>query len=331
MTNSEIARGILDKLLALRGQPQRITAGLSLDELTWLCQTVRPIFMEQPILLELRPPLTVCGDIHGQFHDLIRIFEINQYPGDENYLFLGDYVDRGLHSIECISLLFCYKILYPLNFFLLRGNHECTYINRLYGFFDDCLHQYTPILWRTFSDVFNCLPIAAIIDDKIFCVHGGISPELTSLDLIRQIERPFEVPEEGLLCDLLWADPNSDVETWAENDRGTSVQFGAEPLDEFLKFFGFDFVCRAHQAVMNGYEFTFFPKQTVLTVFSAPNYCYQFDNNAAILKVDEKLFCTFCVLEPKSYELGFPVEKRIASPPKRRIVQVNEDDSDDSD
>jgi serine/threonine-protein phosphatase PP1 catalytic subunit len=330
MTSEEITRGILEKILELRGHPQRMSAGLTTEELTWLCHTVRPIFLQQPILLELRPPLTVCGDVHGQFHDLIRIFEINQYPGNESYLFLGDYVDRGMHSIECISILFCYKILYPLNFFMLRGNHECTYINRLFGFFDDCMRYYTPVIWRTFSDVFNCLPIAAIIDDRIFCLHGGISPDLTSLDDIRNVERPFEVPEEGLLCDLLWADPSPYVETWAENDRGTSVLFGAEPLDEFLNFFGFDLVCRAHQAVMGGYEFPFFPKQNLVTVFSAPNYCYHFDNYAAILKVDEKLFCTFCMLDPRPYEVNCGIERRMINQPALQRVEM-EDDSDDSD
>jgi serine/threonine-protein phosphatase PP1 catalytic subunit len=293
-----------------------VPASLSTDQLEFLCDTVRAIFMEQPILLELRPPITVCGDTHGQFHDLLRLFDISQYPPAANYLFLGDYVDRGMQSIETVCLLFCYKILYPQNFFLLRGNHECTYINRLYGFYDDCVQQYSLAVWKMFSDVFNCMPIAAIIDDKIFCIHGGISPELTSLDDIRNLPRPMEVPEDGLLCDLLWADPCADVEGWEENDRGASVVFGVAPLDDFLNRFGFDLVCRAHQAVMTGYEFPFFPNQSILTLFSAPNYCYEFDNRGAIMKVDENLFCTFCVLEPKRIQRILGGRGRLGTPPK---------------
>jgi serine/threonine-protein phosphatase PP1 catalytic subunit len=167
-----------------------------------------------------------------------------------------------------------------------------------------------------FSDVFNCLPIAAIIDDKIFCIHGGISPELTSLDDIRNLTRPIEVPEEGLLCDLLWADPSTEVDGWDENDRGASVVFGIGPLDEFLQRFGFDLVCRAHQAVMSGYEFPFFPNQSILTLFSAPNYCYEFANKGAIMKVDENLFCTFCVLEPRIVQRVGGARARLGTPPK---------------
>jgi serine/threonine-protein phosphatase PP1 catalytic subunit len=250
---------------------------------------------------------------------------MSDYPPNSNYLFLGDYVDRGLQSLETVCLLFCYKILYPNNFFLLRGNHECAYINRLYGFFDDCCQQYSIDVWMMFSDVFNCLPIAAIIDDKIFCIHGGISPEMDSLDDIRSMQRPMEIPEEGLLCDLLWADPCPDVETWEENDRGTSVCFGGQPLEDFRARFGFDLVCRAHQAVMTGYEFPFFPNLSVLTLFSAPNYCYQFDNRGAIMKVDENLFCTFCVLEPRVIQRAPLGKLRLGTPPKA----INDDEDDE--
>ena len=307
---------ILEKLLAIRNEPLTVNAGLTSEEITWLCKEVRSIFMDQPILLELRPPLTVCGDTHGQYHDLLRLFDIGGIPGTTNYLFLGDYVDRGKQSIETVCLLFCYKILYPNNFFMLRGNHECSYINRLYGFYDDCIQYYTIQLWRTFGDVFNCLPIAAIIDDKIFCIHGGISPHLDSLDDIKNLQRPLEVPEEGLLCDLLWSDPNNEVDTWDDNDRGTSVCFGALPVEKFLEKFNFDLICRAHQAVMNGYEFPFFPNQTLVTIFSAPNYCYEFDNKGAILKVDENLFCTFSVIEPIHYEMDIPNIERPGTPPR---------------
>ncbi|OHT03967.1 Serine/threonine-protein phosphatase PP1 isozyme 3 [Tritrichomonas foetus] len=310
---------ILNRLLSLKDKPMTVPASLSVEQLNFVLETVKQIFLDQPVLLELRPPLTVCGDTHGQYHDLLRIFDLGQYPPNTNYLFLGDYVDRGRQSIETVTLLFCYKILYPQNFFMLRGNHECAYINRLYGFYDECVEQYSVQMWKNFCDVFNCLPIAAIIDDKIFCIHGGISPYLTSLQDIRDIKRPTEVPEEGLLCDLLWSDPNNLADEWEENDRGTSVCFGATPVDQFLDHFGFDLICRAHQAVMNGYEFPFFPNQTLVTVFSAPNYCYEFENKGAFLNVDENLFCTFTILEPRSIECEFSPVERPGTPPRMAI------------
>ncbi|PSN49827.1 Serine/threonine-protein phosphatase beta isoform, partial [Blattella germanica] len=137
------------------------------------------------------------GDIHGQYTDLLRLFEYGGFPPEANYLFLGDYVDRGKQSLETICLLLAYKIKYPENFFLLRGNHECASINRIYGFYDECKRRYNIKLWKTFTDCFNCLPIAAIIDEKIFCCHGGLSPDLQGMEQIRRIMRPTDVPDTG--------------------------------------------------------------------------------------------------------------------------------------
>lgn len=131
----------------------------------------------------------ISGDIHGQYGDLLRLFEYGGFPPDANYLFLGDYVDRGKQSLETICLLLAYKIKYPENFFLLRGNHECASINRIYGFYDECKRRFNIRLWKTFTDCFNCLPVAALIDDKILCMHGGLSPDLTNLD--RSSVRPL--------------------------------------------------------------------------------------------------------------------------------------------
>lgn len=199
--------------------------------------------------LSFFPPYLAAGDIHGQFGDLLRLFEYGGLPPQANYLFLGDYVDRGKQSLETICLLLAYKIKYPENFFLLRGNHECASINRIYGFYDECKRRYNVRLWKTFTDSFNCLPVAALIDDKILCMHGGLSPDLTNLDQIRNLSRPTDVPESGLLCDLLWSDPCKDVRGWGMNDRGVSYTFGPDKVAEFLMQNDMDLVCRAHQVL----------------------------------------------------------------------------------
>jgi len=286
---------IIEKLLEVRTCKPGKQVNLSESEIKGLCTKAREIFLSQPILLELEAPIKVCGDIHGQFFDLLRVFEYGGYPPDANYLFLGDYVDRGKQSIETICLLLAYKIKYPENFFLLRGNHECSSINKIYGFYDECKRRYNIKLWKTFSDVFNCLPVAALIDEKILCMHGGLSPELSNLDQIVKIMRPTEIPDTGLLCDLVWSDPDKDMKGWMDSERGVSYVFGADVVDNFLKKLDLDLICRAHQVVEDGYEF--FAKRQLVTVFTAPNYCGEFDNSGAMMSVDETLMCSFQILK----------------------------------
>ena len=212
---------------------------------------------------------------------------------------MGDYVDRGKQSIECICLLLAYKIKYDENFFLLRGNHECGSINRIYGFFDECKRRYNVKLWKSFVDLFNCLPIAASIDDKILLVHGGLSPELKKVEQLQKIVRPTDIPEDGLLCDILWSDPDQNVKgDWGPNDRGVSVTFSQKTLEKFLENNNLDLLCRAHQVVEEGYEF--FGDRQLVTVFSAPNYCGEFDNSGAIMDVDEDLMCSFKIISGNS-------------------------------
>ena len=287
---------IIEKLLEVRGSKPGKQVNQSEAEIRGLCLKSREIFISQPMLLELEAPIKISGDIHGQYFDLLRLFEYNGFPPEANYLFLGDYVDRGKQSLETICQLLAYKIKYPENFFLLRGNHECSTINRIYGFYDECKRRYNVKLWKTFTDCFNCLPVVAIIDEKIFCMHGGLSPELTNMEQIHRIYRPIEVPDSGLLCDLLWSDPDKDVQNWEESERGVSYTFGSDIVTMFLKKHELDLVCRAHQVVEDGYEF--FAKRQLVTVFSAPNYCGEFDNSGAIMSVDESLLCSFQILKP---------------------------------
>ncbi len=234
-------------------------------------------------MLELSAPIQICGDIHGQYYDLLRLFECAGYPPEKNYLFLGDYVDRGKQNLETICLLMAYKIKYPLNFFILRGNHESDTINRIYGFYEECKRWHSIKLWKAFSECFNFFPIAAVVENKLFCMHGGLSPELTNLNQIKQIKWPLTIPDTGIVCDLLWSDPEKGIWGWGPNEWGVSYTFGEEVLKMFLQSQGLDIVVRAHQVVEDGYEF--FGDKSLVTVFSAPNYCDEFDNSSSVLVV----------------------------------------------
>lgn len=290
---------------AQRNQPSQETPYIQLTEsdIFFLCNTVRETLLSEPSLLELEPPLKIFGDIHGQFLDLLHWFNCTGTPKDTPFLFLGDYVDRGKQSIETICLLFAYKIKNPKTIHLLRGNHESAGINKVYGFYDECKRRYNIRIWKAFTDCFTCLPIAAVIDFKIFCCHGGLSPHLNTIDQIKQIKRPCEIPESGLLCDLLWSDPEGDgFRGWGPNDRGISYVFGADVVHKFLSMNDLDLICRGHQVVEDGYEF--FADQSLVTIFSAPNYCGEFKNNGAILSVNEQLICSFMTFKAtaaKSY------------------------------
>eukprot|EP00438_Fugacium_kawagutii_P013309 Skav206489 [mRNA] locus=scaffold1128:101288:119119:+ [translate_table: standard] len=223
-----------------------------------LCSAARIVFLEQNVPRQKQEPTHRGGDVHGQYHDLLRLFEYGGFPPESNYLFLGDYVDRGKQSLETIILLcsLCTpQVKFPENFFLLRGNHECASITRIYGFYDECKRRYNikhlgsqkrkselPLrLWKQFCDVFNCMSVCAIIDEKIICMHGGLSPEITTPDQIKRLGRPTDVPDTGLICDLLWADPDKDIAGWAENDRGVSFIFGPDVVSTFLQMLAGNF------------------------------------------------------------------------------------------
>lgn len=294
---------IISKLLAVKGSSPVLPVNLPETDIRGICVRARQIFLSQPVLLELEVPIKVCGDTHGQYQDLLTLFDTGGFPPTSNYLFLGDYVDRGPQSMETICLLLAYKIKYPENFFLLRGNHESSAITRIYGFYDECKRRYNIKLWKVFTEVFNCLPVAALIEERVLCMHGGLSPELKSVQTINEIRRPLEVPDSGLLCDLLWSDPlfstnKDDHGKWAPNtDRGVSYVFGRDVVTNFLKDQGLELICRAHQVVEDGYEF--FANKQLVTIFSAPNYCGENDNSAAIMNIAEDLTCSFKILEPE--------------------------------
>ena len=293
-----LIHSIVEKLLAVKGGKQQKQVFLKEDEVKTVLNEARAKFMDASMLLELTPPIKICGDIHGQYYDLLRIFDRCGFPPEANYLFLGDYVDRGKHSVESLILLYCYKIIYPKKVFLLRGNHECAAINKLYGFFDDVKRRYNMRLFKMFTDVFNCMPTAAVISGKILCMHGGLSPELRTVEQIAAIERPMDVPDKGILCDLLWADPEEGIQDYVPSDRGVSYLFGEQVVGDFLDRVDMDLIVRAHQVMEKGYGF--FAQRQLVTLFSAPCYCGEFDNAAAVMNIDEKLQCSFVIIQARA-------------------------------
>uniref|UniRef100_H2L6Z0 Serine/threonine-protein phosphatase n=1 Tax=Oryzias latipes TaxID=8090 RepID=H2L6Z0_ORYLA len=226
--------------------------------------------------------LTICGDTHGQYYDLLNIFKLNGLPSDANpYLFNGDFVDRGSFSLEVILTLFGFKLLYPDNFHLLRGNHETDNMNQMYGFEGEVKAKYTAQMFQLFSEVFQWLPLAQCINSKVLVMHGGLfSEDGVTLDDIRKIDRNRQPPDSGPMCDLLWSDPQPQNGR-SVSKRGVSCQFGPDVTESFLEKNKLDYIIRSHEVKAEGYEVTHSGK--CITVFSAPNYCDQMGNKGAYI------------------------------------------------
>jgi len=261
---------------------------LSENELKLLCDRVKEILIEESNVQPVNSPVIVCGDIHGQFFDLLELFHQGGQIPSTRYIFMGDFVDRGYHSVETLQLLLAYKARYPDCITLLRGNHECRQVTQVYGFYDECFRKYgSANAWKYCTEVFDYLALAAVIDGRILCVHGGLSPDIATLDQIRTLERNTEIPHEGPFCDLMWSDPD-EIDTWAISSRGAGWLFGGKVTQQFNHMNGLELVCRAHQLVQEGFKYMF-PEKSLITVWSAPNYCYRCGNVASILSFDEHL------------------------------------------
>lgn len=257
-------------------------------ELKQLCEMVKEMLIEESNVQPVRSPVTVCGDIHGQFYDLLELFRTGGEVPDTSYIFMGDFVDRGYNSVETVQLLLCLKARYPENVTLLRGNHESRGITQVYGFYEECVRKYgNANAWKYCTDVFDFLNLAALIDGRVLCVHGGLSPEIRTIDQMRTIWRQSEIPQTGAFCDLMWSDPE-DIDTWALSPRGAGFLFGHQVTSEFNHINNLELICRAHQLVEEGYKYMF-PDKNLVTVWSAPNYCYRCGNVASILAFDDKL------------------------------------------
>ena len=258
---------------------------LTEPEIKVLVAKAKEVLAKEDNVQPVSAPVTICGDVHGQFHDLIELFTIGGKCPDTNYLFMGDYVDRGYHSIETLCLLLLLKIRYPTRIYLTRGNHESTEITQLYGFYDECVQKFgNANVWKMFTELFNYLPISAIVNNKIFCLHGGLSPDIETIDEIRKIDRRRDVPSSGAMCDLLWSDPEERL-GWGVSPRGAGYIFGSDISKKFTQRNNLMMVNRAHQLVMKGYNWCHNKK--ILSIFSAPNYCYRCGNDAAIMEVED--------------------------------------------
>ncbi|KAK7733344.1 sporulation-induced protein [Cytospora paraplurivora] len=372
--------------------PANLTPGAGLDEwleeakqchylpesvMKQLCEMVKEVLMEESNIQPVVTPVTICGDIHGQFYDLLELFRVaggmpgetnvqapqtattvitsedieppteitnpklkkkikqSKVPGDEGgdaggeeveedanassesvarpgssgagapadgpsqsadtrFVFLGDFVDRGYFSLETFTLLMCLKAKYPDRIVLVRGNHESRQITQVYGFYEECQTKYgNASVWKACCQVFDFLVLAAIVDGTVLCVHGGLSPEIRTIDQIRVVARAQEIPHEGAFCDLVWSDPE-DIDTWAVSPRGAGWLFGDKVATEFNHVNGLQTIARAHQLVNEGYKFHF-PEKSVVTVWSAPNYCYRCGNVASIMTVDTNLDTKFSI------------------------------------
>ncbi|KAF3767902.1 hypothetical protein M406DRAFT_90482 [Cryphonectria parasitica EP155] len=275
-----------------------------------ICHKARELLIEEGNVVTVCAPVTICGDIHGQFHDLMELFRVGGDVPDTNYLFMGDFVDRGFYSLESFLLLLCLKVRYPDRMTLIRGNHESRQITTVYGFYDECLRKYgSANVWRYCCDVFDYLALGAIVlgtsnilypatetstardggsvgnpAGAVLCVHGGLSPLVDSVDKIRMLDRKQEVPHEGAMCDLLWSDPD-DIDGWGLSPRGAGFLFGADIVRSFNHKNNLSLIARAHQLVMEGFKEMF--DTSIVTVWSAPNYCYRCGNVAAILELFE--------------------------------------------
>ena len=283
-----------------------LTAVFTPPFVRWVCSEIQTIFEAEQNIINVssgeNSHVHIVGDLHGQIGDLLKVLQRGGLPpnnfsnkaiggrpnsslkntfnkpiaGNENpiYIFLGDYVDRGKYSVEVICLLFSLKLLFPNNFILLRGNHESRELTKIFGFANECKAKLNKQCHKHFCAAFNKMPICAIVDNKYFCVHGGISPQLKTINDINAIDRYREVPDSGLFTDLLWSDPspNQEMKEWSENDRGCSFYYGIDSVQKFLENNHLQCIIRGHQYVPNGYNYPFYPDESVLTVFSATNY-----------------------------------------------------------
>ena len=275
-----------------------------LDEvnLVRLLRRLQAILIQEDNVVYLQSPIYIVGDIHGQLFDLFQLFEtckrnegtekLDDLLKNKRFLFMGDYVDRGYQSMETFAFLAFLKVKYPENVYLLRGNHECRQVNQMYGFFSDCQLSYgNSGIWFFCNEVFDLLPLSAVVDDEIYSVHGGLSPRIQTISKILTFNRRIELPNDGPLADLTWSDPSENVQTFTPNSRGAGYLFGATQVERFCHINKIKLITRSHQMALQGFDYPFVrnnsnPCYKLITVWSAPNYTYRSDNWASVLYIE---------------------------------------------
>jgi serine/threonine-protein phosphatase 2A catalytic subunit len=274
----------LDKCIATLFECKQILE----NEVELLCDKCCELLVKESNVVEINPSVTVCGNICGQLPDLLELFKNGGNPPYTSYLFLGSYVNRGDFSVETMSLLVALKVRYPDRITLLRGSHEGRQITQIYGLYDECLRKYgSSNVWQYFTDLFEYLPLSAVIGGRIFCVHGGLSPSIDSLEEIMELHRIQETPHEGPLSDMLWSDPD-DRNGWGIGAAGPGYQYGEDIVREFNQRNNLQLIIRSHQMVIDGFQWMS-PEKHLVTIFSAPNYVYRCGNLGAFAEVDESM------------------------------------------
>ncbi len=275
-----------------------------------LARECQAVLETQPIVLRLRSPVKIFGDIHGQFQDLMRFFDLWRGPTEPglggdidsfDYLFLGDYVDHGRRSLEVVCLLMALKVKYPNQLHLLRGHHEDIATNSVNGFSEECAERLCEksespsSAFRAINSVFEWLPLAGVVERRVMCVHGGIGSSFGRVEDLKRLARPLEVVHEPrtvehqLVLDVLWSDTtNNDEELGVKADNvrdpnctGSIYKYGPDRVDQFLKNNKLDMIVRSHECVMDGIER--FAQGQLITVFSATDYCGKYKNAGAML------------------------------------------------
>lgn len=283
MEASNIKR-VISSIISSRVNPSE-ALHVSPDEVSSIAMIAGSVLEHEPAVLQLTGDYVIVGDIHGNINTLLRILEKYNYPPNTRFLFLGDYVDRGMNSIEVITLLFALKILFPDHIYLIRGNHECAALSQAYGFKTECYRRAcTYEMYVSIVEQFEHLPICAIMNETTFCVHGGISKSINSIDDIYNIPKGGRDPFEGIVSDLLWSDPTEEVLDYQSSPRRCGMIFGYDALTEFLSKTGLKQVIRSHENCDLGFNFPFGKDVGLVTIFSSCDYCESL-NDAGVLNL----------------------------------------------
>jgi diadenosine tetraphosphatase ApaH/serine/threonine PP2A family protein phosphatase len=301
MTTGEICAPRADDYPEIRNWVVNVNEKGPIPErtVTKLLMRLMEVLNQENNVLLVSSPIFIVGDIHGQLDDLLELFrttgsitengDLNFVP--KNYLFLGDYVDRGYHGLNTFLYLAALKLEFPSQIWLPRGNHESRQVSSRYGLYNEIILNYGAAgLWMMVNDCFDLLPVGALVDQDVFCVHGGLSPQIPLIEKVSLLDRLVELPASGPLADLCWSDPEN-VTEWRENPRGAGYLFGPEQMTKFTRINRLQFVARSHQLCQEGFAIYFGDapgkgthKYRLITIWSAPNYSYRSGNKATIMK-----------------------------------------------